>query len=76
MLNKSKMSCADLCCIGCGCGGKRGVGENPCPARVPMLWVGRRGGLPHTFHATPGGCLAVESPHTHNTTFNNKNIRN
>ena len=23
--------------------------------------MGRRGGLPHTFHATPGGCLAVES---------------
>jgi hypothetical protein len=23
--------------------GKRGVGQNPSPARVPVLWVGRRG---------------------------------
>ena len=26
---------------GCGCWGKRGVEENPHPARVPVLWVGQ-----------------------------------
>ena len=26
------------------------MGENLSPARVPVLWVGRRGRLPHAFH--------------------------
>jgi hypothetical protein len=29
--------------------------------RVPVLRAGRCGGLPHTFHAALGGCLAVGS---------------
>jgi hypothetical protein len=37
------------------------VGENLHPARVPVLWVGRLGELPHTFHVAPSGCLAVVS---------------
>jgi hypothetical protein len=42
-------------------GGIKGVGENPHPARVPVLWAGGCGGLSRTFHAAPGGHLAVES---------------
>ena len=50
----------------CGCGGKRGVGENPSPARVLVFWAGRCGRTVHTFHEAPGGYLAVLShwPHT------------
>jgi hypothetical protein len=38
-------------------GGRKGLGENPCPTRVPVLWAGRCGG--HTLHTAPCGCLAV-----------------
>jgi hypothetical protein len=37
------------------------VRENPHPARVPVLWVGRRRGLPQGFYVAPGGCLSVGS---------------
>jgi hypothetical protein len=37
------------------------MGENPHPTRVLVLWVGGCRGLPHTFHTTLGGCLAVGS---------------
>jgi hypothetical protein len=51
---------------GCGCVGKRGVGENPHPTRVPVIWVGRRRRTVQAFHMAPDGCLAVLShwPHT------------
>jgi hypothetical protein len=50
-----------------GCGGKRGVGENPSPDRVSVLWgvgVGwgkGSGRTVHAFHVDPGGRLAVLS---------------
>jgi hypothetical protein len=44
-----------------GVGGIKEVGENPHPARVPVLWAGGRGKLLHTVHMAPGGCLAVGS---------------
>jgi hypothetical protein len=43
------------------CGGKRGLGENPRPARVPGLWAGGRERTPYAFHADLGGRLAVIS---------------
>jgi hypothetical protein len=44
---------------GSGPGGIKGVGVNPCPTRVPVLWTERHGGLLHAVHTAPGGCLAV-----------------
>jgi hypothetical protein len=46
--------------------GKRGVGENTCPARVQVLWAGRGGRTVHAFHAAPGGHMAMlcHRPHT------------
>jgi hypothetical protein len=41
--------------------GERGVGENPRPARVPVLWVGRCGRTTKRFPHCPYGCLAVGS---------------
>jgi hypothetical protein len=41
--------------------GLKGVGENPRPARVLVLWTDGCRRLPHAFHAAPGGCLAVGS---------------
>jgi hypothetical protein len=32
-----------MSCGAGGCEGKRGVGENPHPSRVPVLWAGRVG---------------------------------
>ena len=29
---------------------KEGVGENPHPARVPVLWAGSHEGLPHAVY--------------------------
>ena len=43
------------------CEGIKGVGENPCPARVPVLWAGRRGRTTKPFPRGPGGCLAMGS---------------
>jgi hypothetical protein len=37
---------------------KEGVGGNPGPARVAVLWAGEHRRLPHTFHVALGGCLA------------------
>jgi hypothetical protein len=37
------------------------VGENPCPARVLVLWAGRCRRTAATFHVALGGCLAVGS---------------
>lgn len=45
--------------LGAGHGRIKGVGENPRPARAPVIWVG--GGFPHAFHMAPGRCLAVGS---------------
>lgn len=42
---------------GHGCGGKRGVGENPHPARVPVLWAGGHQRTAAHFPCGPGGCL-------------------
>ena len=39
---------------GSGHGGIKGVGENPCPARVPVLWVGRLGRTVAHFPQGPG----------------------
>jgi hypothetical protein len=36
------------------------VGENPCPARVPVLWADAER-LPQALHDALGGCLAVGS---------------
>ena len=33
-------------------GGKEGVGENPRPTRVLVLWAGGHGRLQYAFHAT------------------------
>ena len=46
---------------GCGCGGKRGMGENPCPARVPVFWAGRHRRTMHAIHVALGERLAVLS---------------
>jgi hypothetical protein len=51
-----------LCVLqGHGCRGKRGIGENLCPARVPVLLVGGRGRTAHAFLGALGGHLAVLS---------------
>jgi hypothetical protein len=44
---------------GLGCGGKRGEGENPHPARVLMFWAEGHGRTAHAFHGAPGGHLAM-----------------
>ena len=51
----------------CGCGGKRGVGENPHPARVPVLWAGGRGRTATRFARGPrwaSGCVKPLTPHS------------
>ena len=49
------MAGLELTILGWGVGGhgyrrNRGVGENPSPARVPVLWVGGHGRTAHAFH--------------------------
>jgi hypothetical protein len=46
---------------GSGHGGIKGVEENPCPARVPVLWagVGVQRTAEHSPRGPPSGCLAV-----------------
>ena len=39
------------------CGRIKEVGENLCPARVPVLWAGRSGRLPHAFHVARRGWI-------------------
>jgi hypothetical protein len=45
-------------------GGIKGVGENPSPARVPLLWAGRHRGVPHAFHTATwvSGCGKPRTP--------------
>jgi hypothetical protein len=37
------------------CGVKKGVGENLSPARVPVFWAGRLGGLLQALNTAPVG---------------------
>ena len=53
--------CVDIHMLGARCGGIKEMGGNLRPARVPVLWVGGCGELPHAFHVALGGYLAVRS---------------
>jgi hypothetical protein len=49
---------------GCECVGKRGVGGSPHPARVPVIWAGRRTAtcFPHGPRWA-SGCVRPLTPH-------------
>ena len=42
-----------------GARGIKGVEENPRSSRVLLLWAGRHGRLPRTFHLALGMCVGV-----------------
>ena len=46
---------------GRGCGGIKGVGENPSPATVQVLWAGGHGGLLQAVHMAPMGVWLWEA---------------